>query len=272
MYWSVGGSYQDYDRPTYEIWVSRMWALETDGDDSQFGDERTLLLRALKANHEYRTGISRLPHAAYNYTISSTDQDDYLNALEVWPEAENAAPRLAFLRGAELMHEMSHGSSTSYASNSVTLWNIHDLVAQARFALVTSCSSGAFGGVVNNQLLTRDGGNVLSVGARVTCSGSAFTILNRSGQDKRFRALLAAGETWGDALLTEYAFGNQESAVFYGDLSIPVKASPANKMPVITSDVTASRTSGQAPLSVEFQATASDPDGSTLYYDWYVEG
>ena len=48
-------------------------------------------------------------------------------------------------------------------------------------------------------------------------------------------------------------------------------ASPSNQMPVISS-FRADTTNGPAPLTVNFSAAASDPDGSIALAEWWCNG
>src|SRR5262249_45200276 len=56
-----------------------------------------------------------------------------------------------------------------------------------------------------------------------------------------------------------------------GDLSIRAKASAPNQMPVVNS-LTYDQWTGPAPLTVNFAASASDPDGSVAGYEWFPLG
>jgi PKD repeat protein len=251
------------------IWVSRMYAQGSEN----YGDEVTLLRRTLQQNHDYRTGASRLPHRAYEFAFSYYgDGSDALGlaarALAVWPEAEYLDPLSAWRKGGEVMHETSHGGPGAYGlSKNVTRYSIHENLAQCRFASVTSCVSGALGGVVNQQIFTRGGGNIFSVGATASTYVFAFTFLENTS----FLELLASGETWGQAMVSKFPFNDRYRAMIYGDLSLPVMAAPANALPVVDS-FSASVTSGATPLTVSFSGSASDSDGSVSLYEWFLRG
>ncbi len=254
----------------FHIWVSRMWALDGAGHTLFCGDEAGLLKRVLRQNHDCRTGVSRLPFSAYYYEIFSGT--NYMAGIrDTWPELEYLAPENAFVKGGNLIDETSHGGPGAYSNMQLmNSYMIHNLLAQVRSALCSSCVSGAFGGVVNNQLLTRGGGNGFSVGATETTYEGAFEICNYGGASP-LRNGLAAGECWGNALVKNYEFNDYYRAVFYGDLSLPTFDVASNVMPVVTA-MTASVTNGRAPLTVSFTAAANDPDGSLASYEWYPDG
>ncbi|MEK7412804.1 MAG: malectin domain-containing carbohydrate-binding protein, partial [Planctomycetota bacterium] len=270
----VNDSLQPYD---YHIWVSRINALPAPLPGpvvipSPFGDEEVLIKRALQANHDYRTGASRLPHSIYYEDIFSlaTDMNSLLDlGLST---ATYAPPEVGFVNGSELIHETSHGTADRYSSGAVTAYSIHDMLAQSRFVVNISCGSGFIGGVVNNQILTRGGGNVLSVGASISTFASAFDVAGVSSLKTAFRARLAAGDSWGNAYKSFFpAYTGSVVAVFYGDLSLSLSKHPGNLMPVVSS-LTASTISGPAPLTVNFNASASDPDGSITNIEWFPAG
>ena len=60
--------------PPWQIWVSRMFALQEDFSEEYFGDEPTLLSRAFQANHDFRTGASR-----FSYMV-----DDIIDPIFGW--------------------------------------------------------------------------------------------------------------------------------------------------------------------------------------------
>ncbi|HOX07162.1 MAG TPA: Ig-like domain-containing protein [Planctomycetota bacterium] len=262
--WNMDGPLGDVSRR--HIWVSRIWATDGAGAQAFAGGETTLIRRALDANHSTRTGAQRLPHTAYYYEIFNGAT--YMNSLlSVWPAAEYLEPHLGWVKGGDVIHETSHGGPSAYGSHSyMNVINIHNLIAQARFGLITSCVSGAYGGVVNNQIFTRGGGNIFSVGAEYTTYDGAFEMTGITGLQQR----LAAGDTWGNSLV-QHPFWDTYRAVYYGDLSLPVKPAPANQMPVV-STLTANQTAGPAPLTVSFSAAASDPDGSVARWEWFPAG
>jgi hypothetical protein len=271
-YFNMTGSFGDSYPSTYRIWVSRMWALEWYSQtESFFGKEVELLKRALQANHDYRTGASRLPHRATwwcsgDFTGWLTQSGVSSTLKNIWPTVENVDPLGAFIAGAEFHEEISHGGDTGYGGgvDSVT---VQELLVQTRFVSSDSCSSGALGGIVNNINLTRGGGNVLSMGAS-TITGAGWYLPSNNSQ---FCSKLAAGSSWGDAMVTNYCLVDSSNSMFYGDLSLKPKMSPANALPYVGS-LTASATTGVAPFTVNFNATAADPDGSIAQAEWFTKG
>ncbi|MBN1673896.1 MAG: tandem-95 repeat protein [Kiritimatiellae bacterium] len=259
------------DTTARHIWVSRIHAKTT----SPYGDELTLIRRALEANHDYRTGASRLPHTAWPYAAANLSQYVNMttwsnNALRVWPDV--CVPRSladAFVGGGELLHELSHGGSSTYGG--VTTDTVHTKLMQERVALCTSCSAGALGGIVNNQLYTRRGGNVLSVGASATTYVGAFHILDGAGEDTGLLEYLADGFSWGRSLIRHYAFSDTQRAMFYGDLSLAPMTAPSNAMPAIEA-LDVDTPAGPAPLTVDCAVSAADSDGSIAGVEWFAEG
>jgi PKD repeat protein len=122
--------------------------------------------------------------------------------------------------------------------------------ACSRFACITSCSSGAFGGIVNQQILTEGGGNVLSMGATTTTYIGAFVMLSDDDVDVTFRTMLAKGEAWGPASVMCFPYDDKYRAIFYGDLSIRAMASERWNIPV--ANFGADNMNGNAPLAVQF--------------------
>jgi hypothetical protein len=142
---------------------------------------------------------------------------------------------------------------------------------QVRFNCLTSCGQGGLGGTSNQMILSRGGGGVFSVGATTTTYVGAFDMLGGGTYKTGFRARIAAGDTWGAAMVDHHPFADIYRAMYYGDLSLPAMAGPANKAPVVTG-LSASPTSGVAPLKVTLSATASDADGTITSTEWYPEG
>jgi hypothetical protein len=256
------------------IWVSRIWASSDYSGKPLPGGEVTMIKRALQANHDYRNGRHRLPHAVhYGCWAFPTVEPTYYpnngaNALLVWSEVSKPATlTAAFVAGGELLDACEHGTAEYYGN--VNTLSLNSTIAQVRFCLNSSCTSGAFGGVVNRQLFTRGGGNVLSVGATKLTGNDAFIVLHKPW----FLERLAAGDSWGNAIVRGYPFFDRHRAVFYGDLSLPAKAAPANRMPTITTlTFTLDTTSGEAPLVVNMSAAADDSDGRIAAYEWFVTG
>ena len=241
------------------IWVSRICAAS--------GDEVKQLKRVFQANHDYRTGASRLPHKAYYFEdggLEGNIKNQGENALLIWPEKEWARPSVAMRKGGELLDETMHGSALG--SDFFHYHGGHP--SQIRFGLFTSCGTGGFGGPVHKSYLTYGGGNIFSISASQTTYTGAFVIL---GYDTTVLSRLAAGETWGNTIVYRIPGNDCYRAMIYGDLSTRVKLYPSNKLPVISS-LTEDKTTGVAPLTVNFTASASDTDGTISRYEWFVNG
>ncbi|MBN1808086.1 MAG: DNRLRE domain-containing protein [Planctomycetes bacterium] len=258
---------------SFNIWVSRIWALSISGSDLLFGDEVTLIRRALLANHEYRTGLSGLPHHTYNIDTAYPGlHPDYApNALDIWPTVETLEPRYAWPKTGDFMEEQSHGERDGYDDNKVGTWTIHDMLGQIRYAVCCSCKSGYPGGVINQQIFTRRGGNVMSAGATETSYSEMIMMLQNSTVDQNCRGLLVDGDTFGDAFVVYQPFDDVYRLVFYGDLSMRPMESPANAIPVVDT-LSAGTTSGVAPLTVDFSAASHDTDGTVDLYEWFPTG
>ena len=189
----------------------------------------------------------------------------------------NGTQNDAFRAGGELMDSQAHGDRDSYNNNlvgyQITGDSISYAIPQIRFTIAGSCTSGQLGGAVNLTLLSRGGGNVLSVGATIptlinTTSGCLFDP-GRSGLDILHQ--LAAGDSWGNGWVRRCFFMERNSLMFYGDLSLGAKMAPSNEIPAISA-LSASRVSGVAPLTVDFSTQASDADGAVALYEWFAEG
>jgi hypothetical protein len=275
VYWNMAEYQTNGEIIARHIWVTRMNA-----DDTQRGAQDVLLRRALDANHYYRRGMSRLPSNAYVFDCFNASPNTN-TMLEVWPRVFGGggggldptfkfAPSRTdidhaacdcFVLGGEVFNETSHGTADDY------MWDrrfdksaLYRLIAQQRAGFFCSCTSGAFGGIVNNHIFTRGGGMVLAVGGTDINYNGDF-IINETG-NYQFRARLKAGDSWGGACLYSYPFTTTGSrTVFYGDLSMRVMASASNEVPVVTNlqAVPASPKTGQP---VTFAITISDPDGN----------
>jgi PKD repeat protein len=271
------------DTSCRDIWVSRLHGPAT----SYFGDEVTLLKRALQANHDFRTGRSRYPHEGHvaeqwDYVYDPYDQGNaafYTNALsEILRVGLTASPAVMWEQYAGAYYQAGcHGNNGTYGinlgGNGVNNNRLHATVTQMRYASVNSCLAGNMGGPVANHLWVRNGGNVFSIG-----SSSDMYIMQcfeicwpNSTATRNFRARLNAGDAWGTAAVDHCPFVQANVAMCYGDLSLPLKPCPDNQMPVIDA-FTCSATAGAAPLSVAFSAQARDPDGEIAAYEWYCLG
>ncbi|MBL8027539.1 MAG: hypothetical protein JNL74_14055, partial [Fibrobacteres bacterium] len=260
VYWNMAGPYKNTN--TLNIWVSR---ISTQGLSLPRGrmDEVSRLKEALDANHRYRTGLSRLPHTGYWWALPEF-MDCYpkngATILEMLPDSQFLKPIDAIQKGGELLDETSHTTSHGIGN----LW-YHP--TQIRFALLTSCGQSQN---AQEQIFGRGGGCVLSVGATQTTYTGAFQIID-DRSDSVFRFQLANGESFGSALVTQYAFNDRYRAMFYGDLSLRMKMAAANRVPSVSS-ITANVTAGRAPLTVQFSTSATDPDGDPIsVYEWWPE-
>ena len=278
--------------PPMQLWATRIiWPGGT------YGSEVTLLKRALDANHDYRTGASRLPHKAFYYMIpewwSYFGSSSVPRLAEVWPEAEGRATdeyHLKFLpartdmwvggadclaAGGEVFDETSHGDASGFMARQ-GWFSINDLYRvgdQVRHNVIASCTTGAFGGIANHMLCTRGGGCVMAVsGTTINWEGD-FTICDASENDAAFRRLLTAGECFGNAALQHFAFDSlyDDRTVFYGDLSFRAMAAPSNALPVIRS-FGATSIATQAPYQVSLSLDAFDPDGTVSNIEWFMNG
>jgi PKD repeat protein len=270
LYWNLEEWNPDDDEvfAKRNIWVSRIRGTLVQQPDYS-PDEVTCIKRYLQANHDCRTGASRYPHRAYSYVFGDPELplDSIAMCLTLWPEAEVQTDiHAAIARAGEYLWESSHGGGTAYAIKSgddVTLGEITNSPLQLRHFVVFSCKSGTPGGIANAQLFSASGGNMVTIGQTATTSDCPRM------PDYE---LLARGLSVGQAMLqTSFRYSDWRKAMIYGDLSLPVMTAPANQMPKVDS-LSASVTRGLAPLTVNFSASASDPDGSIATYEWYPLG
>lgn len=271
---------------TYRIWVSRISA--TPGNYS-FGNEAELVKRALDANHYYRKGESRLPHRAYYYTMYTNYVNMATNLLTVWNDVvvtndinqyDSSAKFMpwrtdlhyggadALVAGADLFQENSHGYANAYMYDGFRTPDVQKVLAQARWCMLSSCGVGAPGGIAENHILTRGGGCILSAGASGVSIYSDFQVALDGDDQYRtnhipFRASLAAGDTWGKALLKNYCLSGYSAiqTMIYGDLSMGVMIHPPNELPIIT-NFTASATAILPGETVDFSFSVVDPDAA----------
>ncbi len=264
-YWDM----VDYDpqTPGFHIWVTRIYAQS----DTEYGHEVPRLRRALDANWRYRTGQSRLPQTAsmcnmYNW------YDDLAVYGRVWDHAEPVAERDvvdAMRYGDEIMHRSEHNSPVS----SSWLFTNCD---QLRFAFISGCTAGGLGKAVSQYQQTYGGGNLMSIGSKNNTFWGDFRIgFYLDDYSDEGVARLNAGEPLGSVML---ALANDywlpEGTFAYGDLSIPVKATPHNDVPTLDS-LSASTDNPTAGEAVTFTASASDVDVGTSdspHVSWEYQG
>ncbi|MEO5367850.1 MAG: tandem-95 repeat protein, partial [Magnetococcus sp. WYHC-3] len=264
---SAGGQVRARD-----IWVSRIGI-----SDSTYGTEAELVRRALDANHYYRTGQSRLPHSAYVHQGSDWGGDAAAQlqanvATQIWKNVYVDSCRDSTLNGVEgsdLISELSHGTAKYYYAG-MNIDKVHQNLVQSRVMLCLSCTSGKPDGVVNNQLFSRSGGNIFSVGSS-TVSYSDYLIFkipySAAPHREDFLSMMAAGEKWGTAMLRYFPFEDQDfvtdlaNTMIYGDLSMKPLATPANAMPVVAS-FTKNLSTVAVGQPVTFSVAITDPDGA----------
>ena len=285
------------------IWVSRIcWPGAT------YGDEISMLRRALNANHAYRTGASRLPHKAFSYCTAKfsglfTDTNTVTRMREVWPVADSRGgppgsskwflPDRSDLRllegydcvgadclavGGELFEQVSDAANTSilWGDGLLDLGGLYRLINQVRFHVYYSCDCGAYGGFANSTLFTRGGGGVLTVASSGTGLGSRageYMMAQCLLEDTYFRRLIKDGESLGAAAVQYYPFQStyNDRTMFYGDLSLRAMPAAANEMPIIRS-VTNQAQTGSSSNVVLFSIDAYDPDGSVTNVEWFLDG
>jgi len=281
---SAGGQVTAHD-----IWVGRITIT-----DYTYGSEIELIRRALDANHYYRTGQSRLPHSAYvhvgdDFGGDAQAQVEVNVATQVWKNAyvdSNSDSKLSGVDGSDLICEDSHGGASSYSAG-MRKSTMHLDVIQSRVMFCSSCSSGYPDGVVNNQLFTRKGGNIFSIGGSTTIGSSSYAIFNLWLSTRQpFLSVMAAGEIWGPAMLQQFPLFDRDwdsmasVTIVYGDLSMKPLTTPSNAMPVVTS-LTADRMSVALGAPVTFSVAVTDPDGSgekSLHvpfrhqFEWFMDG
>ena len=306
-YWKM--SYFETNQPVNPLQVRDIWVSRICAPYTTYGDTTTLLRRALDANHGYRTGASRLPHRAFAFCVDKFyglgfDTNSATRLGEVWPDAVarggpayggSADPNFHFLTnrqdlagyvgadclaaGGQVFEETSDGATTGFLSPNGWMANddLFRTINQIRFNLAYSCDSGFPGGFLNNMILTRGGGCVLSMGCSSTLPGGyangMFLISECSLTDTYFRRLIKAGESLGSAAVQYFAFNgvSNPQLMIYGDLSLGVMAAPSNSMPVIRG-YNLSASACHSPVQVNASVDAYDPDGSISNIEWFMTG
>lgn len=161
IYWCMAeyNNLSAYGAPT-DIWVSRINA-----DDTSWGAQEALIARYLDANHDYRSGRSRLPATAFSYTIAQfpNNVDSGLQLKTVWPDERIATGSPTFstrtdlgiggcdalVVGGEIFESTSHGSYNTFMVGSPGTYDkakCYRSLAQNRSVLVEGCSAGNPGG------------------------------------------------------------------------------------------------------------------------------
>lgn len=301
VYWNLAYfQTQQVSAPPRSIWVSRIIS------PGSYGDEITLLRRALDANHDYRTGTSRLPHKAFYFMIpgwwgSWGDSNNVVRLKEVWGECDGLATPTSTARflpdrtdlngyagadclaaGGEVFDETSHGNNDGFMSLAGSIdWNngwvdknrLYRIINQIRFTLNGSCDNGIYGGMANNMITTRGGGAVLAVGGSAINWCGDFTISENTTADNNFRRLIKNGESMGAAGVQYFAYDSlyNDRTIFFGDMSLGVMAAPSNNLPVIQNFSIGSPRL-QPPYTVNFSVNAADVDGTITNIEWFMNG
>jgi hypothetical protein len=266
------------------IWVSHIYALDAvyGNNIADLGSEDVLIKRILDNNHEYRTGISRLPHTAQFYTRGTNAGLDVTKYLNVWPTFQQHKTNdtthpfvTDFERGGEIWQIVTHGGGSSYtAMANSTYWKydtkqLYNTNVPIRFLTGDNCHAGGFGEITNQHLLVKNSGCVLAMSPTdyVSC-GFLFcdTVKNKFTPHAQTLAYLAKGDRWGRAWLR--GNGWIWSTNFHGDLSLKPKMIAPNAKPVI-SGVTATKT---GPMTWAFTVAAADSDDGITSYEWYGNG
>ncbi len=297
------------DNQQCHIWVSRIcWPGTAYGD---YGDEITLLRRALDANHDYRTGAARLPHKAFYYSHRRHCDSDIAPAAErlkeVWPDADSRGGPLytdsshcdfvtnrtdltnaygqtylgadCLAAGGEIFEEISDGE-VSYFMATESYFFISDLyrtINQVRFHLPYSCQIGRPGCLANHMLMTRGGGCVFvaaTAGTGTTGENPYEHLISECTlDDRQYRKLIKAGESIGAAAIQYYAIRgvSNDREMFYGDMSLPVMAAPSNSLPEIR-NYSVSVSASHSPTRVSGCVDAYDPDGTVSNIEWFMTG
>ncbi|MBA4387140.1 MAG: hypothetical protein C0404_04105, partial [Verrucomicrobia bacterium] len=250
-------TYRDNGYNKQHIWVSRVWTV------GFAGGEVNRAKWLMDANHGYRSGTHRLPYNAYWYDAAygAVNAGNSANTLIVWPSITQLYPMDAFRKGGEFENSEIHSDGAFNGFDG------HP--SQLRYSTHSSCGPGRIGGPVNQNSCTYGGGVIMSMGSTATAYSGQNVVMDNITY---FNAL-AAGDTFGNGMLRTgmNPYGDYERDIFYGDLSLPAKAAPSNSVPAISA-FTSDRSSGTAPLTVNFAVKASDPDGTIADYEWFVNG
>lgn len=257
------------------IWVSRFYALNSYGNGVlPYGDEATLLKRMLDANHDYRTGASRLPPTAWFFNDISKVGSKYMIAdslRALWPAVAKISSPLSVTdlikpfgnNGGAIWDFNGHGNTNRMTTgvpgggyNSILLDTVMNHPFQCRYVTPSACHIADPGQVFNRLFYTRGGGAVFGVGATSYVPASGYHNLgNAYPPNTRMRARLAAGDSWGRAWINSGM--GLVSQIFYGDPSLKAASPwPSNELPRIDAINSAVLGSGRMRIMV----SASDPD------------
>ncbi|MBL8025646.1 MAG: T9SS type A sorting domain-containing protein [Fibrobacteres bacterium] len=264
------------------IWVSRLAAYY--GETMKYGKgEADQIKRYLKANHEYRKGITRYQRKAYFHMAYASERRNY-NAGKYLPlftsyyaDMRDSLPPsvYCFSQGGELLDAQYHANSAWYHAEQANKWkgiwtsDVYEHPISIRFYLTGGCNSGGISGITNSMLYTRNGGTLLAIGATAYAGTGVNTFIYKDHGAKGLE-MLAAGERFGRVFIRGGVLRNVNNGI-WGDLTLKPGMAPDNKMPEITS-LTADALSGMAPLTVNLTVSASDSDGTISGYEWFSEG
>jgi hypothetical protein len=196
---------------------------------------------------------------------------DHQSNAKFFPERNiNEAGADALVGGGEIFQETSHGNKTCYMNGRFRIEDVHRLGSQQRFIMGESCTSGDYGGIINQHILSRIGGTLFAVGGTEINYVGDFQLAEPYSAETRVRTRLAQGESWGKALLSSYPFSARNRTVYYGDLSTGVMAADSNSIPIITG-LAVDNSNPRVGEAVTFTVTVSDPDAGgtdSPYYDF----
>ncbi len=264
-YWDMTTFNQNNVQQPDDIWVSRFASY----------DMRELQL-ALDANHYYRTGQSRLPCDAWRCLNSGyTHNANYLAAfLDVWdgatdwPDGHIETP---MRQGSEVIYRSDHGSPATGTGPH-----------QGRFGFISGCYAGEIHGSVAKYQYTAFGANLMSCSSHYVTYFGYFSIDKALYNNDWLAVHLNAGESWGPVLLRlpHNANFRLPGFMYYGDLSLGAKMTPANQLPQISG--LSRNVSQPAPGEpVTFSVAFTDPDADqhdSPHVDfeyqthWYMNG
>lgn len=269
------------------LWVSRIWGTDGAGNPLPCGDEETLVKRMLQSNHDYRTGISRLPGTAFSYVDLVSSRNDANVYLSIWSKAQVRKSTDAahpfnkeFRQGGEVFEVATDGNTDAYCRTfeglktyTYTKSSVMNTHVPIRVLLSNSCHTGGFGNLVNRHVLAPNSGCILAVGPTDYQMGVGAGIqyglsdtLKSRPQHQRFQRYLKNGTRWGRSWLRSN--NSIHSTIIYGDLSLKPNMTLPNAMPSNVS-ILATKT---GPLSWNFAASATDADDGIAGYELFANG
>lgn len=263
-YWNFG-EFDHYSQQAVNIWVSRFYA-----KNDRYADRITSLGWALDNNYNYRTGRSRLP-----CTAAMTRSNDDYTLLDVYNRIWDATPGVG---GRRVYDSMRLGDAFTYrqAHNSPvsTSW-LFENCNQLRFAFISGCKAGKRGAAVSRYMNTYGGGGIMSIASQENTYGYYQIGYMLEYDDDKLLHQLNAGEPLGSVIVQSGDYMLPDGTFVYGDLSVGVKMTPHNEVPVIDA-MDASTLNPDQGTTVTFTATGSDPDrerndSSHAEYDYRSE-